>query len=141
MTMLVVAACLIVNFIMIFRVPPVVEALVFVGFVLLAAGALLLILAVATLRGKRAQGLVDTGIYGIVRHPMYLGGIIMFFSHIFFGQHWLVFVSTGVAIGCCYRSMVLGDRQNVAKFGDDYVRYMKRVPRMNIFLGLARRLK
>ncbi len=141
MIMLVVAACLTLNFIMIFRVPPVVEALVFVGFVILAAGAVLFILAVVTLHGKRSKGLVDTGIYGIVRHPMYLGGIIMFFSHIFFGQHWLVFISTGVAIGCCYRSMVLGDLQNVTKFGDDYVRYMKKVPRMNIFLGLARRLK
>ena len=138
--MLVLAACLILNFIMISRVPPVVEWLVFVGFVLLAAGALLFILAVVTLRSKRAGGLVDTGIYGIVRHPMYLGGMIMFFSHAFLGHHWLVFVSTAVAIGCCYRSMVLGDKWNVAKFGDDYVRYMKRVPRMNLFLGIARRL-
>ena len=140
MTMLVLAACLILNFIMICSVPPAVEWLVFAGFALLAAGALLFIFAVVTLRNKRANGLVDTGIYGIVRHPMYLGGMIMFFSHPFLGQHWIVFLSTAVAIGCCYRSMVLGDRRNVAKFGEDYIRYMKRVPRMNAFLGLARHL-
>lgn len=138
--MLVLAACLILNFIMIYRVPPAVEWLVFIGFALLAAGAILFVLAVVTLRRRQAHRLVDTGIYGIVRHPMYLGGMIMFLSHVFLGQHWIVVASTAVAVGCCYRAMVLGDRRNIAKFGDDYVQYMKSVPRMNFAKGLARRM-
>lgn len=29
---------------------------------------------------ERGQHVVDTGVYGLVRHPMYLGGILMFFG-------------------------------------------------------------
>jgi len=33
------------------------------------------------------------------------------------------------------------DQRLMEKFGDDYVDYMKRVPRINVFLGLYRWLK
>jgi protein-S-isoprenylcysteine O-methyltransferase Ste14 len=33
------------------------------------------------------------------------------------------------------------DQRLIEQFGDDYRAYMKRVPRMNVFLGLFRWLK
>ena len=138
--MSVVAIALVVNTIFINIIPPTIKALVYVGFVLLGAGIVLLIVAIVTLRRKGTAKVIDTGIYGVVRHPIYSAAIIMFFSHIFLGQHLVVLISTAAAIACCYLSMVYGDQYNIEKFGDDYARYMKRVPRMNFAAGLARKM-
>ena len=138
--MSVVAISLVVNTIFINIIPPAIKALVYVGFVLLGLGIVLLIVAIVTLRRKGTAKVIDTGIYGIVRHPIYLAAMIMFFSHIFLGQHLVVLISTAAAIVCCYASMVYGDQYNIEKFGDDYTRYMKRVARMNFVAALVRLL-
>jgi len=129
-----------INMLLINIKPPVVKELVVVGYVILGIGVFLFMLSIITLRRKGIRQLIDSGIYGIVRHPMYLGGMIMFFSHVFFGQNWIVLLSTIVGIGCCYILMRSGDQRNINKFGEDYVLYMKRVPRMNFVCGLARLL-
>jgi protein-S-isoprenylcysteine O-methyltransferase Ste14 len=121
--------------------PPIFEELVIVGFAILALGALFFVLSVFTLRRKGTSNIVDGGIYGVVRHPMYLGAMIMFFSHIFFGQNWIVAISTIVGIVCCYLIILSGDERNIEKFGDDYEAYMQKVPRMNLLLGLIRLLR
>jgi protein-S-isoprenylcysteine O-methyltransferase Ste14 len=139
--MMILVISLVINTIFINITPPIFKQLVFVGFILLGFGIFLLILALVTLRKKGTDRIIDTGIYGIVRHPIYLAGMIMFFSHIFLGQHWIVVVSTGIAIGCCYVAMRSGDRRNLEKFGDDYAQYMKKVPRMNFVAGLTRLTK
>ena len=79
-------------------------------------------------------------IYGVVRHPMYLGGIVMFFSHILLGQNWIVAISTIVAIACCYLIILSEDQRNIEKFGDEYIVYMQSVPRMNLLLGIVKSL-
>ena len=138
--MMVLAISFITNMLLINIRPPVVKELVVVGYVTLGIGVLLFILSMITLRRKGIRQLIDSGIYGIVRHPMYLGGMIMFISHVFFGQNWIVLLSTVVGIACCYLLMLSGDQRNIQKFGEDYVQYMKRVPRMNFVSGLARLL-
>jgi len=69
---------------------------------------------------------------------MYLGAMVMFFSHIFLGQNWIVTISTIVGIICCYLIIQLGDQRNIEKFGDDYKLYMQKVPRMNLLIGIIR---
>ena len=120
---------------------PIFEELVIVGFAILALGALFFVLSVFTLRRKGTSNIVDGGIYGVVRHPMYLGAMVMFFSHIFFGQNWIVAISTIVGIVCCYLIILSGDERNIEKFGNDYEAYMQKVPRMNLLLGLIRLLR
>jgi len=66
--------------------------------------------------------LVDIGTFSIVRHPMYLGGVMLMSASIMVSQHWLSAV-VGISIG------------------DDYRRYMQRVPRLNPLLGVIRLLK
>ena len=86
--------------------------------------------------------LVDSGIYGIVRHPQYLGGIIsIFITCILWYPHWLFAVLGVIGLLLTYLSAREEDKRLVNKFGTTYVAYMSRVPRMNIFLGLMRVLR
>ena len=139
--MSVLGAAFFLNIIAINVFPPTFKELVPVGFVLLGFGLLLVLLSVLTLRGQGTDKVTDKGVYGLVRHPMYLGGLLLFFSHVFFCQHWLVILSTIIAIVCCYQLILSADKRNAEKFGDDYKRYMKKVPRMNLLSGIKRKVQ
>jgi len=120
---------------------PISEELVVVGYILLGIGALLVILSIVMLRIKGVSTLIDSGIYGIVRHPMYLGAMILFLSHPFMIQHWIIVISSLVAIICIYLIILSGEQRSLEKFGEEYNRYMQSVPRINILLGIYRRLR
>jgi len=136
--MVILGATFFLNIIIMNLFPPTVEKLVVVGYIILGIGALFFILSVFTLCKKGTSHVVDSGIYGIVRHPMYLGAMVMFFSHIFFGQNWIVVISTVIAIMCCYLIIKSGDQRNIENFGEDYKIYMQKVPGMNFFAGIVR---
>jgi protein-S-isoprenylcysteine O-methyltransferase Ste14 len=118
-----------------------IEELVVAGYTIFGIGALLYILSVLTLRKKGVSNIVDSGIYGVIRHPIYLGAMIMFFSHIFLGQNWIVAIGTTVALACCYLIILSDEEQNLEKYGEDYKLYMQKVPRMNFVLGIIRLLR
>jgi protein-S-isoprenylcysteine O-methyltransferase Ste14 len=83
--------------------------------------------------------LVDTGIYAVVRHPQYTGGIYaIFLATLLVYPHWLFAVLGALGTVFLYLSTREEDKRLVEKFGDEYVAYMRRVPGMNIFLGTAR---
>jgi len=100
-------------------------------------------------KGKAPEGkswiqtsvLVDSGIYAIVRHPMYLSFILLTISLILISQHWLSLIFGIPIVIYFYLSMGREERSSIEKFGDDYKRYMKRVPRMNLILGIIRLLR
>jgi protein-S-isoprenylcysteine O-methyltransferase Ste14 len=96
-------------------------------------------------RGKsfvHTTQLVDTGIYAIVRHPQYTGGIYaLFLTTFLWYPHWLFGVLGAVGTAVIYMGCREEDRRLIEKFGDDYMDYMRRVPRVNVFLGLYRWLK
>jgi protein-S-isoprenylcysteine O-methyltransferase Ste14 len=139
--MIIIGVVFFLNIIAINLFPPIIEELVAVRYTILGIGAAFYVLSVLTLRRKGVSRIVDSEIYGIVRHPMYLGAIIMFFSHIFLSQSWIVAIGTIVAIVCCYRIILSGDERNIEKFGDGYKRYMQKVPRINLLLGVIRLLQ
>lgn len=84
----------------------------------------------------RTTVLVDSGIYAIVRHPQFLAGIMFSLALILIVQHWLITILGIVAIVIFYKDIIEADKSGVEKFGDDYIRYMQRVPRMNFFAGI-----
>jgi protein-S-isoprenylcysteine O-methyltransferase Ste14 len=86
--------------------------------------------------------LVDTGIYSIVRHPQYTGGIFaLFLTTLLWYPHWL-FAVLGVAGSVLlYFSCRSEDKRLVEKFGDDYRDYMNRVPGMNFVEGMLRLIR
>ena len=111
------------------------------AWMLFVLGLLFIILSVAALAANRNAGLSDRGVYGIVRHPMYLGAILLFVSWIGFLPHWIVGLLSLANSVLVYRSMRQGERRNIEKFGESYRRYMAAVPRANLFKGLLRRLR
>ena len=86
--------------------------------------------------------LVDTGIYSLVRHPQYLGGVFaIFITTLLWYPHWLFGLLGAVGIVVLYLSAREEDQRLVQQFGDDYIRYMQRVPQMNILVGVTRWLR
>jgi len=83
--------------------------------------------------------LVDTGIYAIVRHPQYTGGVLsIFLTTLLWYPHWLFGVLGVAGTVVVYLGCREEDKLLIKKFGDDYKDYMQRVPRMNFLLGIVR---
>jgi protein-S-isoprenylcysteine O-methyltransferase Ste14 len=99
------------------------------------------VLSIATFVSNREAGLIEWGIYGIIRHPMYLGAMVLFLSWIFFHPHWIIVLISSVNIAIVYWFILQGERQNITKFGDTYKHYMETVPKINLLAGLIRRLQ
>ena len=113
----------------------------YLGWILLSFGIVLIVLSIATFASNRNEGLIEWGIYGIVRHPMYLGAMVLFFSWILFLPHWIIVLISSVNIAIVYWFILQGERQNITKFGDTYRRYMETVPRINLLTGIIMRLQ
>jgi len=85
--------------------------------------------------------LVDTGMYSVVRHPQYVTFMLWAIAGMLLFQHWII-VLLGIPIfPLTYVDLIKADNDAVAKFGDDYRAYMKRVPRANFLLGIIRRFR
>ncbi len=139
--LIIIGIALFLNIIILNIKPPTNKNLVILGYIILLTGVFLFIISLITLIRNDMNKVIQKGIYAFIRHPMYLGAIIMFISHIFLGQNWLVVIITIIGIICCYFIIVLDDRQNIEKFGDNYSQYVERVPRINLFLGIVRILQ
>ena len=127
---------------------PALPALVYVGWAIMAGGYVLIFLAIRTLRtrGKRKAGqdfthttrLIEHGIYAAVRHPLYLGWLLMYVAAMFFSQHCLVLILALLGSGCLYGIARLEDQDLVKRFGSAYEQYMHSVPGMNLLAGIWR---
>ena len=100
-------------------------------------------------RGKPQEGknfmsttvVVDSGTYGIVRHPQILGCILLMFASILISQHWAA-VIIGIPLSIWFYVELPEEEKGLAvKFGEDYQSYMQRVPRINFLAGVIRWLR
>ena len=82
--------------------------------------------------------LVDSGMYSIVRHPQYVTFILWGIAGMLLFQHWLVICLGFPIIPLIYIDLLKADRDGITKFGDEYIQYMKKVPRANFLLGIIR---
>jgi protein-S-isoprenylcysteine O-methyltransferase Ste14 len=71
--------------------------------------------------------LVKTGVYGFVRHPLYLAGIIIFTFEPNITRNWLA-VSILADIYFIFGAF-MEEKRLIKIFGDEYIEYMKQVPR------------
>ncbi len=128
-----------------------IEALRVAGWVIWTLGTVFAILPIFTLRtrggvpkGKsymETTALVDTGIYAIARHPQGgTAGILLSLALALIGQHWLLVVLAAVGMALIYMDTFRADEACIEKFGEEYVRYMQRVPRVNFLAGILRLL-
>jgi protein-S-isoprenylcysteine O-methyltransferase Ste14 len=129
--------------------PNIIQVLFYLGWVIWVFGMVLVMAPIIIFprRGGIPKGkafvqttrLVDTGIYALVRHPQYLGGILsIFVATPLLYQHWL-FVALGIPGAILvYLGARQEDKRLIAKFGDEYINYMQKVPRMDILTGVTR---
>jgi protein-S-isoprenylcysteine O-methyltransferase Ste14 len=128
------------------------EALGWAGWICLWTSGIFGMLPVITFRRKggvpkggsymKTTILVDTGIYAIVRHPQ--GGtawLLINLGVMLIAQHWSSVVLGLVSLVLVYADTFKADRYCIEKFGDEYKRYMGRVPRVNFLVGIMRLLR
>ena len=84
---------------------------------------------------------VDRGPFSIVRHPQYLGYILLNATFALIAQHWVVVSLAAVAGGCFCLHTVAEERAMCEKFGEAYRAYMQQVPRFDLFRGTWRLLR
>ncbi|MBN1418529.1 MAG: isoprenylcysteine carboxylmethyltransferase family protein [Planctomycetes bacterium] len=106
------------------------------GCLLIAAGAAIRLLAVRSI-GKRArvhrlsaQVLHSSGIYGVVRNPIYVGGILIAAGMcVVLGLFWYLPILT-VYLAAIYHLVVLREERFLSdSFGEEFAGYARRVPR------------
>jgi len=120
----------------------------YAGWIIFAIGFILIFLPMFVFRRKgkvkkendwtKTSVLVDTGIYSVVRHPLYLGWLLMYVAIIFWSQHWLTIIVGVLGATCVYLISRQEEEHLIRKFGDKYKRYMCSVPRMNLLAGTLR---
>ena len=86
--------------------------------------------------------IVTGGLYSIIRHVQYTGGILsIFIATPFLYPHW-IFVVLGIpGIVLTYLGTKREDKLLIEKFGAEYKRYIDKVPAMNILDGVIRKLR
>ena len=85
--------------------------------------------------------LVDTGIFSIVRHPQYVTFIIWAIAGMLLFQNWIVICLGIPVIPLIYIDLLNADKDGIKKFGDEYKKYMQKVPRANFLIGIIRVLR
>ena len=128
-----------------------INVLLYVGWIIWLFSVILGWLPIFTLKRKGgvAKGksyvhttvLVDRGLYAIVRHPQYTAGILFSLALIFISQSWLIATFGFVAILLQYLDILKTEKYEIKKFGQEYIHYMKKVPRVNFLLGFIRILR
>jgi protein-S-isoprenylcysteine O-methyltransferase Ste14 len=88
----------------------------------------------------RTKGLVDSGLYATVRHPLYLGWMLMYLVVVLFNPNWILAGVGILGVVCVYWFTWQEEQRLIAKFDESYRHYMQRVPRFNFPAGLVRRL-
>ena len=123
------------------KAPDAPPTLRYIAWLLFGMGLILVTFSIVALTTNREAGLIERGVYGVIRHPMYLGAIFLFLSWIFFLPHWIVLLISLSNVAIVYWFILQGERSNIARFGASYQRYMETVPRVNLFAGIFRILR
>ncbi len=108
-----------------------------IGLVIIVFGQVIFTLGYAAMREhpEKKQAVVDWGIYGVSRHSHVLAGEVCMLGVVIMGLGsnsvayillWVYFVLY-VIVG--HFGVLNEEKLNVGKFGQEYVDYMKRVPR------------
>lgn len=86
-----------------------------------------------TLQIRENHKLITTGIYAYVRHPMYLAGLIMFFSYLCLSPNVVGIAAYVCAMALIYKFRIpYEEKMLVNVFGQEYIDYMNKTPRFGI---------
>ncbi|MCK5030096.1 MAG: isoprenylcysteine carboxylmethyltransferase family protein [Thermoplasmatales archaeon] len=122
------------------------QVLQVIGSILICITIALALITFVTFRskGKPKKGIEETTvlikgtIFGVIRHPLYLGFALWGIGQILVIQTVVSTILGIVAIFCSWMASRKEDEFNIKKFGDSYREYMKKVPMWNVFKRLKK---
>ncbi len=82
----------------------------------------------ALLGSDKTEKLIQSGVYGIVRHPIYSADIVLGWGVFLFWPTIIVFLSIIWLNIILFFWMHLEEKVLIEKFGNDYLEYKKKVP-------------
>ena len=121
-------------------IPPALRILQYMGWILLVGGVVFILLSILSLLRKNPDSVIISGVFGMVRHPMYLGSILIYLAMALFLPHWIMITLSIINVIYIYWFMVWEEKENIEKFGDDYDRYLESIPRTNFMTGITRKI-
>lgn len=84
---------------------------------------------------RQKHELISTGLYSIIRHPMYTSFLLMAVAQAFLLFNWVAGLSGLIGFSILYVQRVENEeRMMLDKFGEDYIKYMKRTKRLIPFV-------
>ena len=116
--------------------------LVYAGWIIMAFGIIFLLWSSKSREKGHAEGIgfVERGMYAFVRHPEFLGHILIISALVIISQRWFNFIVGAILIVLLCLAMIEEEKRNIEKFGDAYRDYMKRVPRINLIAGIIKQI-
>lgn len=84
------------------------------------------------IEGIRVNRLIKSGIYGLVRNPLYLAGIMILTFSPYVTRNSLTFAFWADLYFIF--GAIIEEKRMIRRFGDEYIRYMKEVPSLIPFL-------
>ncbi|MBI0583870.1 MAG: isoprenylcysteine carboxylmethyltransferase family protein [Methanomassiliicoccus sp.] len=118
------------------------QALLITGASMVLSGIVIRVIAIVTL-GKNFSGrlriredhtLVRTGIYRYVRHPAYLGAILLFLGIPVMVSSILGFLAMFLLVIYLLYRIRLEERMLITRFGEEYLEYMRHSKRLIPFI-------
>ena len=114
---------------------------VYVGLITIALGIVFVSWSSKSRKKVSKEALVKSGMYAFVRHPEFLGHMLIIFALVIISQHWISLVIGVILIILLCFAMIEEEKRNIEKFGEAYRDYMKKVPRINLLVGILRKMK
>ena len=116
--------------------------LLYAGWTIMAFGIIFLLWSSKSRKKghKEGIGVVESGMYAFVRHPEFLGHILIIFALVIISQHWISLIVGAILIILLCLAMIEEEKRNMEKFGDAYRDYRKRVPRINLIAGIIKQI-
>ena len=125
-----------------------IDVLVYIGYGFWVLSAIFGVLPIFTFRRKggvekgdsyiKTTTLVNTGLYGIVRHPQFLSGILISIALALMSQYWVIIILLIIPITCTFIDTIKMEKRLVIKFGEEYINYQRQVPRLYPLFGLLK---
>lgn len=116
------------------------DVLTYLGYMLAAFGTIILVKSFKNFSGKRFAGLtphddleikeelIQTGIHGYIRHPIYAGLILIFTGYFLFSPTLASLIHVGMLMLYLPIGIYLEEKKLLAIFGQAYKKYQSNVP-------------
>lgn len=81
---------------------------------------------------------VDKGLFAILRHPQYLGYVMLAVGFALVSQNLVIVCLSVISTTCFYLQALKEEDFCLDQFGEPYQNYLSKVPRFNFILGVWR---